>query len=75
MLRPALRVKRIDLQPAVVNGEAGCPDDRRDAGLSQVQFKNRMDQALGVRPDVVGFGFRRQVQAIAGGKGVGFIQN
>src|SRR5690349_4488664 len=36
--RPAALVERVDLQPAVVDPEAGGPDDRRDARPGEVEL-------------------------------------
>src|SRR5262245_17894660 len=42
MLRPALVVESVNIQPAIVSGKSRCPDDRRDPCLRQVQLADRI---------------------------------
>ncbi|MNN42342.1 hypothetical protein D3C81_1565140 [compost metagenome] len=72
--RLAVVLEGVDLEPAVVDRIAGGPDDRGDAGLGQVQFENRLGQALRIGQHHPRFGFFRQVQAIAGDVGIGSIE-
>lgn len=70
----AVVLEGIDLQPAVVHRITGGPDDGADAGLGQVEFEERLGQARRVRQHHPGFGFLRQVQAVAGDVGVGGVE-
>src|ERR1051325_7474890 len=74
MLRLARFVARVDLQPAEIHSEAGCPDDRGDSGLGQVQRPNGIGHAPRVWADLAGLWLQREIEAIARDKGVGFIQ-
>src|SRR5207253_5407280 len=49
MLRLTVGVEGVDLQPAVINGKTGCPDDRCHASLGQVELKNGLGHTLRIR--------------------------
>ena len=74
MLRFALVVEGIHLQPAVIGGKTGGPDDRGHAGLGQVQLQDRIGHALGIGEGYPRFRFLRQVQAVALDVGIGGIE-
>src|SRR5262249_60724076 len=52
---PAVLVEGIDLQPGEVGGIAGRPDDRRDAGRSEVEFGKRAYHAAWGGAEHAGF--------------------
>ncbi|MCY1439526.1 hypothetical protein D9M71_557620 [compost metagenome] len=74
MLRLAVGLEGVDLQPAVVDRITGGPDDRGDAGLGQVQLQDRVTDAVWVRQHDPCFRLWRQVQAIGGDIRVGGVQ-
>ena len=62
-------------QPAVVHGEASGPDDRGNAGLGQVQARQRVADAFRIGEHATSFGLWRQVQAVACDVGIGGIEH
>ncbi len=71
----ALVVEGIDLQPAVVEGEARRPDDGRDACLGDVERQDRLANARRVRHLLARGRILRQIEAVAGGEGVRLVQH
>ncbi|MNC67220.1 hypothetical protein D3C75_1176970 [compost metagenome] len=55
----AVVVEGVDLQPAVVHGKTGGPDDRRHAGLGQVEFEDRVGDTVRLREGMARFRFFR----------------
>src|SRR3984957_4413988 len=74
MPRLAVFVERVDLQPAVIDGESGRPDDRGDAGPSQVDLEGGAGDAFRVGPQAAGVRLPRQVEAVALDVRVGLIE-
>src|SRR5690349_639232 len=71
---PAVPVEGIDLQPAEIGGVAGHPDDRRDAGSSEVESGKRAYHAIRGRAEHAGFRLLGEVESVERDVGVGFIE-
>ena len=73
--RPAALVEGVDLQPAVVDGEAGRPDDRGDPGArrGRARAAGSVTQS-GSGPEHVRLRLLGQVEAVARDVGVGLVE-
>ena len=75
MRRAALLVEGVDLQPAVVVGETGCPHDGRDPGGCEVELRDRVGDAVGEWSQDVRLWLRGEVEAVALDVVVGLSQH
>src|SRR5580658_7282341 len=57
----AIVVERGNLQPAVVNGKACCPDDRGYSRLLEIQLENELSHAARLGFDFASFGLLGKV--------------
>ncbi len=67
-------VEDVELEPAVIDGISGRPDDRRDAGFRQVQLADRIGQTCRIGSDLPGLGLRRKIEAVVVDVSVGLVQ-
>ncbi len=65
MLRPLRVIEGVDLQPAIVGGISGRPDDGADPGLGQVEAKQRVADAGRIGQKLTGGGLFRQIRTVA----------
>ncbi|VXC20785.1 conserved hypothetical protein [Pseudoclavibacter sp. 8L] len=68
-------VHGLDRQPAVVDREAGRPDDRGDASLSQVELRERMLDALRDGTEDARFRLLREVHPVAHDEGIRLVED
>jgi hypothetical protein len=66
MLRALLFIKGVDLQPAIIGGIAGRPDDAAHPRGCQVELGEGLGQAIGVGQEKARFRLFRQRQPVAG---------
>lgn len=74
MLRPLRVIEGVDLQPAIIGGIPGRPDDGADPGLGQVEAKQRVADAGRVGQKITGGGLFGQLQTVARDPVVGGVE-
>ena len=67
-------IDRIHLEPRVIDGKSGGPNDGRDTGFGQIQLQQRVGNALRIGSHFTGFGFWWKFETVSFDISVGFIQ-